>query len=371
MVCVPQAKPAASSDDARMRTLTLHIGTEKTGTTTLQHWLASNRAALRAQGILYPRTPGERNHVGLALYAGAYHRLGDLLAAESLQGRRQWRAYRQELAERLHAEIEAADAPQVVLSNEHCSSRLLSDRSVARLAALLRGLGQRVRIVLYLRRQDAFLLSRYSTLIRGGGRLSLPLIAFFARADYDYARLVDRWARVFGADAISIRVFAPEHFMGGRLETDFQQAVGIPDISGFRMSRPANPSLDAQSLEFLRRFNAHVPALQSGQSNPLRGDVAGLLERRGAGSRLSMPRRLAQALIRRFSASNERLRQRYRPDLPAPLFESELAVSEGASVPLSTDEAVAIAAYLWQAKQAEVLRLRSELEALRASRGAG
>jgi len=355
-----------------MRTLTLHIGTEKTGTTTLQHWLSSNRAALRAQGILYPRAPGERNHVGLALYAGAYHRLGDLLAGERLQGRSQWRAYRTGLVERLRAEIEGTDSRHILLSNEHCSSRLLSDRSVERLSGLLHGLAHRVRIVLYLRRQDAFLLSRYSTLIRGGGRLSLPLIAFFARADYDYCRLVDRWARVFGADAISLRLFAPEHFVGGRLETDFQQAVGIPDISGFRMSTPANPSLDTQSLEFLRRFNAHVSALKGGQRNPLRGDVAGLLERRSGGSRLSLPRRLAQALIRRFAASNERLRQRYLPEHPAPLFDLEPQVDEALPKDLSADEAVAIAAYLWQAKQAEVLRLRAELEALKAAgRGGG
>lgn len=41
-----------------MKTFTLHIGTEKTGTTTLQSFLSKNRDALSKQGIIYPKSPG-------------------------------------------------------------------------------------------------------------------------------------------------------------------------------------------------------------------------------------------------------------------------------------------------------------------------
>ena len=49
--------------------LYLHIGTEKTGTTTIQSFLAANRDLLKRNRILYPRAPGEQNHRALAAAA--------------------------------------------------------------------------------------------------------------------------------------------------------------------------------------------------------------------------------------------------------------------------------------------------------------
>ena len=48
------------------RDLILHIGTTKTGSTSIQHVLAQNRDALLAQGVLYPRSPGDPQHDLLA-----------------------------------------------------------------------------------------------------------------------------------------------------------------------------------------------------------------------------------------------------------------------------------------------------------------
>lgn len=37
-----------------MSKVVLHIGTEKTGTTSIQHFMSQNRQALLAKGIVYP-----------------------------------------------------------------------------------------------------------------------------------------------------------------------------------------------------------------------------------------------------------------------------------------------------------------------------
>jgi hypothetical protein len=50
--------------------LILHIGTHKTGTTSLQAWLANNREALAANGVSYP-------HATVA-HGSGHHRLKDL-----------------------------------------------------------------------------------------------------------------------------------------------------------------------------------------------------------------------------------------------------------------------------------------------------
>ena len=45
-----------------MTALILHIGTEKTGTTSIQEFLAINRAALAEQGLHVPEFLGARSH---------------------------------------------------------------------------------------------------------------------------------------------------------------------------------------------------------------------------------------------------------------------------------------------------------------------
>ena len=49
--------------------LFLHIGMEKTATTSTQRWFADNRAALRAQGVAYSRVLGLITHRKLCLWS--------------------------------------------------------------------------------------------------------------------------------------------------------------------------------------------------------------------------------------------------------------------------------------------------------------
>src|SRR5436189_3975572 len=47
----------------------LHIGTGKTGTTSIQRFMTGNRDALRARGYLFPHAPGNGRQQVLTLYA--------------------------------------------------------------------------------------------------------------------------------------------------------------------------------------------------------------------------------------------------------------------------------------------------------------
>ena len=46
----------------------IHIGTEKTGTTTIQEFLHLNRSKLANQGVAYLQSPGLRNNRKLVTY---------------------------------------------------------------------------------------------------------------------------------------------------------------------------------------------------------------------------------------------------------------------------------------------------------------
>src|SRR5262245_23942491 len=59
----------------------LHIGTDKTGTSSIQRFLADNRDALLARGYLVPRAAGSDRHIALPLYARGVRPTDNLPAA--------------------------------------------------------------------------------------------------------------------------------------------------------------------------------------------------------------------------------------------------------------------------------------------------
>ena len=90
-----------------MKRLVLHIGLEKTGTTSFQAYCTEHRAALLKAGALYPANPAcflRDNHAPLAASYFSDAEAKALLIA----GRR---VDRSEAVSALRREIEAADAP--------------------------------------------------------------------------------------------------------------------------------------------------------------------------------------------------------------------------------------------------------------------
>src|SRR5579862_3986694 len=113
----------------------LHIGTEKTGSTSIQTFLVQNRAALLARGWLYSITAGSRAHHNLLAYSlddGRHDEtrrvvgVGDGVAIET---------FRRQVVRSLEAEIAASGAATLVLSNERLAT-LLRHPEIARLKGL-------------------------------------------------------------------------------------------------------------------------------------------------------------------------------------------------------------------------------------------
>src|SRR3712207_2230547 len=102
----------------------LHIGTETTGSTSIQAMLARNRVPLQKQGFAYLRSPGEVNHTHLAIFAAKESATREL-SATIPGGRGHVVATLRDDMRHEVAEL-PANVHTVLLSNEHCHSRLHS-----------------------------------------------------------------------------------------------------------------------------------------------------------------------------------------------------------------------------------------------------
>lgn len=318
-----------------IRRIVLHIGGEKTGSTSIQAMMAMNRAALLTAGFAVPRAPGAANHIGLAAFAGAPALVPDLVAAMG------GAAAVADLPMALAAEV-AALPPHVhtlLLSSEHCQSRLHDPAALARLRdGLLAPLGApSVEVLVWLRRQDAIARSLRNTWLRSHG--ASPTSDFpqdeASLVLMDHARTLARWAAGFGRDALRPRIFAPGDFAGGSLLRDWAAACGVPAEIVLRMPPPLNRSLSAAAEALL----AAIPA-----AGIDRRPLFAWLEQRHPGQGRRPARAAVSAFLARFAASNEAVRRDFFPTRPA-LFDIDLsAFPQEPDPPPPTGAVLAIAA---------------------------
>src|SRR5665213_2989949 len=138
----------------------VHIGAEKTGTTSIQEFCARNRARLADFGILYPTSLGSPNHVALTAYSLADRKVDDLRRDLGILNPADVRAFRERLRHDLAKEIHAHPGVHtLLLSNEHLQSRLLRIPEVNRLQEFLKQYTDDIKLIVYLRRQDSVAVS--------------------------------------------------------------------------------------------------------------------------------------------------------------------------------------------------------------------
>jgi hypothetical protein len=237
--------------------LVLHIGTGKTGTTSIQTFLHRNRQELAERRILYPRSPGKMRHVRVSLSV-LPDRVLERTPTWHRQGFASSEAFRVAFQRELETEIAEAGLPRVILSDEALYGapygaldhlRLLTDRIAAT-----------VRLVVYLRRQDDHLVSRYQQLVKAGEtrRLVDRVQTIDFSGTYDYRTRLQAWQRAMDPTCFVVRRFERASFTDGSLHQDFLDAAGVAAREDeLHPVRQLNESLDAEAVELLRILNLY------------------------------------------------------------------------------------------------------------------
>jgi hypothetical protein len=213
-----------------MKTVFVHIGMSKTGTTTLQFLLDANRALLKSSGFCYPlsglsSSPHEKGH-------------HELVTATKNRDESVYKA--------LVAEIDKVAAKVVVLSSEGFS--VSTQAEIEFLKEMLNC--YEVKVVVYVREQASFLESLYNQAVKTGSEVRDRyefLADMLSSNRLNYYSIVKSWAAVFGKENIVVREYRGSGRGGRQLVEDF---FGVD----FKVV-DYNSSVDSRYIEFLRVVN--------------------------------------------------------------------------------------------------------------------
>jgi hypothetical protein len=225
------------------KTLILHIGMGKTGTTAIQNALWDNREVLAQCGITYPT---------VGTVAKAHHlvtpRCPPFLAHTG------WRFL--EVAEWAPILAETATTETIVMSSE-----LIVWSEPEQVAAFCAALKEHfhLKACLYLRRQDNGIMAGYNQMIKAGTQTHTIDKVIERQLDrYDYLQKIWPWEKALGAENLIVLPYERGQFHKGDLIDDFLlKVLGIERPEGFEVAadRNANPRLSRAAMEYKRCIN--------------------------------------------------------------------------------------------------------------------
>lgn len=280
----------------RVPTCYVHVGTHKTGTTSLQMLLTRNERVLAEAGIHVPRA-------GQAWPPSGHHNIAWELNTDARFDPRQGT-----LAQ-LVEEIAAVQAPIACVSSEDFEYLHEKPDRLEHLAASLQSAGYDARIIIYLRPQAEYAESLYPTLLMHDlaadfGQFLNAILrdGLFAYRvwtfRFDYTALLEPFARVFGPERLIVRPYRSGAPVDA-LPRDFMEIVsaGAAGFSFDRLSPVGRLNDSGTVLEGLRAALRSDGSADTGSFHPI-----------GLGTSLRM--------VRRFWRDNRRVRARYGVRVP-------------------------------------------------------
>ncbi len=281
----------------------LHIGTQKTGTTSVQHTFSANREQLSEQGFIYPVSQVCRPDMP---QDGVMHLDTLLIAMEENVPDHVRRRLRSDVdakkaLEGFHRIAAEASGTALVLSCEHLSN-YCHPRHIVRLRDALSPLAGRVEVLVVVRSQHEMVPSVWGQGIKAGA--TIPLAARLA--NHKWLRRFDRmqriapWGDVFGDTNVTMIPYCTD-VIGSMFAT-----IGVAEGGISSRYDQENRSLCAPAAEIMRRLN------RLDLEEHLRRELLALLLKI-EGPRIGLTLEQRTLLQDHFAASNAAFSERFGP----------------------------------------------------------
>lgn len=301
----------------KFKTCYLHIGTEKTGSTSIQRFLEHNRNELKKHGHYYPSSlgPEKGSHFYLTVYCRRSETFDDLHILSGVTTPEELEDFKVSLRQKVEKEfsyLKGCDTLHV--SSENFHSRFLSEEAIENLKSFFEPWVEEFKIIVYLRPQHELALSLYSTAMKVGhtGKQPLPDVGIKSHY-YNYNIFLSKWANVFGEENINVRIFQKQALIDNDIISDYMHVSGIDNLPKKNLERigKENESLSAEALEFLRLINEYLPRFEDNRPANYRKNIAEVLEKLYPGEGLRPEREQITTFYKPFMPSNHKVATRF------------------------------------------------------------
>jgi len=222
-------------------TIYLHLGTAKTGTTAIQTFIGQNLKHFEKANYYYPETGRVNNcHHGIAFYWGDHQAFKKIFNI----GENHLSIFRKELS--AHKDMNILISSECLLLHTVDWDELMTSLP-----------HDNVKVILYFRRQDHFLASRYREHVKGNIIIETP--DEWIKTNFspnEYIGILNRVQRYVEKSNIIIRVYERQQFLGGSIFSDFCDVLSLLMTEEFHVPQANfNPHLSRDALEFNRMLN--------------------------------------------------------------------------------------------------------------------
>ncbi|RBW46962.1 hypothetical protein DS885_05495 [Psychromonas sp. B3M02] len=292
--------------------LIVHIGTEKTGTSSIQEALQSNRALLIKNGYYFSQCGGKINNLKYPLYCMDESRDDPYFKNNNINTIEKRREFKSNFEQAFENEVESlpSNIHTVIISSEHFHSLLINQSEVDLMKSLVAKYFNDVKVICYLREQVNTCLSHYSTSIKTGG--SSELSNFIKKCSpqnpyYNYLDLLDRWSAVFGKSNLIVGLFDKKTLKNNDIVDDFFYKIEF-DTSQTKIIRSQQTN---QSLNYIGQCLLKAINSDSAIKKPLSPAVSKFIHVQYSGKGENVDETTYQKLFQQFKVINTQVALKY------------------------------------------------------------
>ncbi len=238
------------------KTVYIHIGTHKTGTTAIQKFSAENSTELLELGIDYPTI----SRPAINKVSSGHHLLPWYIINHPVPGNfyGEYEEKREFLFPELVLYINSSAYNHIVLSSEEFDR--LSEEQIIKLKEYFTDFD--IKIIVYLLIKDSYVESMYQTdVIFNNQKNNIIEYMKTMPMPLDYYKFIKRWQNAFGIENVDINFYCKKALLSENIVFDFYSKIGIDvkDIIVKDKNSNVNASLPFQYvalISMLRRMEA-------------------------------------------------------------------------------------------------------------------
>jgi len=257
----------------KTKRLILHIGTIKTGSTSIQNSLGNSREVLLTHNIYYPKNR-PYNHIFrfvpifLEDPEVSFVFKKELLENENKQLKIE--KYRKMWVKEFHA----CKQDNFIISAEDLTLPFFSEKAIRNLKEFIEKFFDAITIIVYFRHFDTWIPSQAQQGVKMGKTKYIDRAIDKYLNDshiFSYKNILNNWIKAFGMKNMVVRPFDPKVFYKGSLLDDFFHSCNLSVDDGSIPEFRSNESLGKYAIAFLQKYNQVYPRLVDGKFNLNRG----------------------------------------------------------------------------------------------------